>query len=208
MRKFPIYNLAQEITMQMMMLLVILGYIAYDQLPLLGGLGYGILTIVGAGIVFFFIRQIKNMAFAKIITQTKLKKLQVVKTNWLLIIISNVVLIGLSLLHFYIWIQQDKDLGPLYNEYGIGVLLGVGLFVMNSRDFTLTTTDKGVAYGSKFDLKLLLWEDIQSAKHNENTLIIIPRNTIGVKSLNIPREAVSRDLESLLKMNVILDKRQ
>ena len=200
MRKFPIYNLAQEITMQMMMLLVILGYIAYDQLSILGGLGYVLLTIAGGGIVFFFIRQIKNMTFAKVITQTKHKKFQVVKTNWTLIIISNMVIIGLSLLHFYIWIQQGKDLGPLYNEYGIGLLLGVGLFIMNSRDFTITTTDKGIAFGSKFDLKLLLWEDIQSIKQNENSLLIIPKNTVGFKSLMVPNEAISRELESLLRM--------
>ena len=204
MRKFPIYNLAQEITMQMMMLLVIIGYIAYDQLNILGGLGYVLLTIAGGGIVFFFIRQIKNMTFAKVITQSKHKKSRVVKTNWTLIIISNVVIIGLSLLHFYIWFQQGKDLEPLYNEYGLGLLLGVGLFIMNSRDFTITTTDKGIAFGSKFDLKLLLWEDIQSIKQDENVLLIIPKNTVGFKSLALPKEAVSRELENFLRMENLL----
>lgn len=204
MRKFPIYNLAQEITMQMMMILVIVGYIAYDQLDALGTVGYAMLTIAGIGIIFFFLKQIKNMAIAKVIGQTKHKKFHVVKINWLLIIISNSVIIGLSVLHFYIWLQQGKDLGPLYNEYGIGALLGVGLFIMNSRDFSITTTDKGIAFGSKFDLKILLWEDIESAKQVDNSLVIIPKNQIGFRYLKVPNEAVSRDLENLLKMENVL----
>jgi hypothetical protein len=204
MRKFPIYNLAQEITMQMMMLLVIVCYIAYDQLDLLKTSGYLLLGLAGIGIVFFFIKQLKNMTFARIISQTKHNKFHVVKTNWLLIIISNIIIIGLSMFHFYIWSQQGKDLGPLYNEYGIGALLGVGLFIINSRDFSLTITDKGIAYGSKFDLKLLLWEDIHTARKDGNSLRIIPKNKMGFKSLNIPNEAVSRDLENLLRMANVL----
>jgi hypothetical protein len=207
MRKFPIYNLAQEITMQMMMLLIIMGYIAYDQLDVLGTLGYAVIAVAAAGIIFFFTRQLKNMIIAKVISQTKHKKFATVKTNWLLIITSNVVIIGLSLLHFYIWIQQGKNLAPLYNEYGIGALLGIGLFIVNSRDFSIITTDQGIAFGSKFDLKLLLWEDIHSVKYEGNNIIIIPKNTVGFKSLRMPKEAISRDLESLLRMNVILDKR-
>ncbi len=204
MRKFPIYNLAQEITMQMMMLLVIMGYIAYDQLDILGSIGYALLCVAGIGIVFFFMRQLKNMVIAKIISQSKHKKWEVVKINWLLIILSNLIIIGLSLLHFYIWIQQGKDLGPLYNEYGIGALLGAGMFILNSRDFSITTTDKGIAFGSKFDLKILLWEDIESATPIENSLVVIPKNTVGFKSLRIPNESVSRDLENLLRMENVL----
>lgn len=206
MRKFPIYNLAQEITMQMMMVLVIVGYIAYDQLDVLGVIGYGLIGVAAVGVVFFFMRQVKNMTVAKIIAQTKHKKFKLVKINWLLVIGSNLLIIGLSCLHFYIWIQQGKDLMPLYNEYGIGALLGVGMFVLNSRDFSVITTDKGIAFGSKFDLKLLLWQDIESVGQDENNLIIIPKNTVGFKSLNIPAAAVSRDLENLLKMT--LDKRR
>ena len=206
MRKFPIYNLAQEITMQMMMVLVIVGYIAYDQLDVLGAIGYGLIGVAAVGVVFFFMRQVKNMTVAKIIAQTKHKKFKLVKINWLLVIGSNLLIIGLSYLHFYIWIQQGKDLMPLYNEYGIGALLGVGMFVLNSRDFSVITTDKGIAFGSKLDLKLLQWQDIESVGQDENNLVIIPKNTIGFKSLNIPVAAVSRDLENLLKMT--LDKRR
>lgn len=203
MRKFPVYNLAQEITMQMMMLLVILGYIAYDQLHVLGTIGYGLLSISAIGIVFFFMRQIKNMTVAKIIGQTKHKKFKVVKINWLLILGSNLVIVSLSLLHFYIWVQQGKDLTPLYNEYGVGALLGLGLFIMNSRGFSIVTTDKGIAFGSKFDLKLLQWQDIKTATQVENNLIVIPKNTIGFKSLKIPLTSVSRELENLLKMESV-----
>lgn len=200
MRKFPIYNLAQEITMQLMMFLVIVGYISYDQLDAIGTLGYGLIGVAVLGVLLLFTRQIKNMAIAKIIGQTKHKKFNVVKINWMLIVVSNLVIIGLSLFHFYIWMQQDKDLGPLYNEYGIGALLGIGMLVLNSRDFTITTTDKGIAFGSKFDLKLLQWEDIQSVSRVENKLVIIPKNTVGFKSLRIPEEVVSRELENLLRM--------
>ncbi len=204
MRKFPIYNLAQEITMQMMMVLVIVGYISFDQLDVLGAIGYGLIGVAAIGIIFFFMRQLKNMTIAKIIAQTKHKKFKLVKINWLLVIGSNLLIIGLSCLHFYIWIKQGKDLMPLYNEYGIGALLGIGMFIMNSRDFSITITDKGIAFGSKFDLKLIQWQDIESVDQDENNLIIIPKNTIGFKSLKIPIQAVSKELDSLLRMEDLL----
>jgi hypothetical protein len=203
MRKFPIYNLAQEITMQMMMVLVIVGYISYDQLDVIGTIGYGLIGVAVIGVLLLFTRQIKNMAIAKIIGQTKHKKFRVVKINWMLIVASNLVIIGLSLFHFYIWLRQGKDLGPLYNEYGIGALLGIGMLVLNSRDFSITTTDKGIAFGSKFDIKLLQWADIKSVTQEEQNLIITPKNKIGFKSLKIPLAAVSIELESLIKMNNI-----
>jgi hypothetical protein len=187
-----------------MMLLVIMGYIAYDQLDVLGAIGYGLIAMAALGIVFFFIRQLKNMTIAKIISETKHKKFKVLKINWVLITVSNVVIIGLSLLHFYIWIQQGKNLEPLYNEYGIGVLLGIGMFILNSRDFTITTTDKGIAYGSKFDLKLLEWEAIQTVTQTEKGMTITPKNTIGFKSLAVPKDAISRELDNLLRMENLL----
>ncbi len=171
-RKFPIYSIAQETNMQIMLLLVIVGYIAYDQIPILDFWGYAIMGFVGVFIILLFKKQLNNMKFASVLSTVKSKRGECLKINWKIKIFFNLVITLLSAFHFYIWISQGKELMPLYQEYGVGILLGIFLIGFNAFNFFITITDEGVVVGSKIEPKLITFEQMESYSFQNNEIKI------------------------------------
>ncbi len=171
-RKFPLYSIAQETNMQIMLLLVIVGYVAYDQIPILNFWAYVVIGFVGTLVVLLFKKQLNNMKFASVLSAVKSKKIESLKVNWKIKFFFNVLISMLSAFHFYIWISQGKELMPLYQEYGVGALLGLFLIGFNTFNFFITITDEGVVVGSKIEPKLITFEQMESYSFRNNEIKI------------------------------------
>lgn len=199
-RKFPIYNIAQETNMQIMLLLVIVGYIAYDQIDVLEFWGYVIIGIVGALVVFLFKKQLGNMKFASVISTVKTKRGVCLKINWKIKIFFNLVITLLSAFHFYIWISQGKDLMPLYKEYGVGALLGMFLIGFNAFNFFITITDEGVVVGSKIDPKLIPFDQMENYSFQNNLLTLSLKDKRIISQISVADKNQQNLLLSLLSV--------
>ncbi len=171
-RKFPLYSIAQETNMQMILLLVIVGYIAYDQIAILDFWGYVIMVFIGVIIFLLFKKQLGNMKFASVLNTVKSRRGKSLKIKLKIKIFFNFLITLFTAFHFYIWISQGKDLMPLYKEYGFGVLLGLILIGYNAFNFFITITDEGVVVGSKIEPKLITFEQMESYSFRNNEIKI------------------------------------
>jgi hypothetical protein len=199
-RKFPIYSIAQETNMQIMLLLVIVGYIAYDQIPILDFWGYVIIGFVGTLVVLLFKKQLNNMKFASVLSTVKSKRGDCLKINWKIKIFFNLVITLLSAFHFYIWISQEKDLMPLYKEYGVGILLGIFLIGFNAFNFFITITDEGVVVGSKIEPKLITFEQMESYSFQNHELTISLKDKSIISQISVTDKNQQNLLLSLLSV--------
>lgn len=201
MRKFPIYNLLQELTMQGMMILLIIGYIAYDFMEVWTIYSYVLIGLCAIGVVLLFRRQVSSMIVAKTIAMVKDKQDLKVNRNFVFIGLVNLVVILFTLLHFYLYQVNGKDFDPLYSEYGFGALLGAGLWTYNFMNNQVIITDQGIVVGSKFSPSMLNWAAIEKAYHEKGTITIIPKQNFGIKSVEVRGIRATQQLTTLLRIH-------
>lgn len=201
MRKFPKYGLIQELTMQGMMILLIIGYIGYDFMEEWGFYSYIMMAICGTGIVLLFRQQITSMRMAKIVSIVTDKNDFNVKKNYIFAGVVNLLIFFFSGLHFYLYHKAGKSFDPLYSEYGIGALLGVGLWVYDLSNNQVVITEQGVAFGSKLRPTLLTWSVVDKATNEKGKVTVIPKSTFGIKSIEVQGIRVTQQLSTLLRMH-------
>ena len=201
MRKFPIYSLLQELTMQGMMVLLILGYIGYSFMDEWGLVSYILMGITGVGIILLFRNQIASMRMAKVIHVITNQQDFSTHRNLSFTLLMNLLVVGLSILHFYLFSANGKDIQPLYTEYGVGAVLGAGLWVFEFKRGQLMITEQGVVVGSKLRPSLVCWSAIQSAKNEKGTVTIAPKQTFGVKTIEIRGIRATQQLVTLLRIH-------
>lgn len=201
MRKFPNYSLLQELTMQGMMILLVIGYIAYDFMDEWGLYGYLLLAVCGSGIVLLFRNQLKSMRMAKIINVVTDKQDFQVSRNYFFTISMNLLIFVFSAIHFYLYYKLGKSFRPLYTEYGIGALLGAGIWIYDQFNHQVVITEQGVVVGSKLRPSILCWSSIRKATHEKGKVTIIPKNTFAVKSISVKGIRATQQLTTLLRIN-------
>jgi hypothetical protein len=189
--------------MQLMLICLIIGYIAYDQKSILDFWGYIIMGVAGIVISLLFQKQLKNMQFAHILSTVKSKRSSCLKVNWKIKIFFNLLITLLSAFHFYIWISQGKDLMPLYKEYGVGILLGIFLIGFNAFNFFITITDEGVVVGSKIEPKLILFEQMESYNFQNNELKITLKDQRIISQISVNDTNQQNILLSLLSVEKV-----
>lgn len=201
MRKFPNYSLMQELTMQGMMILLIIGYIAYDFMDAWNLYSYLLLAVCGSGIVLLFRNQLKSMRMAKIISVVTDKRDFQVNRNYFFLITTNLLIIVFSVLHFYLYFRMGKSFQTLYTEYGIGALLGTGIWIYDHLNNQVIITEQGVVVGSKLRPSILCWSSIQKATSEKGKVTVIPKSTFAVKSISVKGIRATQQLTTLLRIN-------
>lgn len=201
MRKFPKYGLLQELTMQGMMILLIIGYIGYDFMNEWDFYSYILMAVCGTGIVFLFRKQITAMRIAKIISIVSDKKDFKVKKNYIFAGVINFLIVLFSGLHFYLYDKAGRSFEPLYSEYGFGALLGIGLWIFDLFSNQVIITEQGVAFGSKLRPTLLTWSVIDKATDEKGKVTIVPKSTFGIKSVEVRGIRATQQLSTLLRIH-------
>lgn len=201
MGKFPNYSLLQELTMQGMMILLILGYIAYDFMEEWGFSSYIIIAACGTGVIFLFRNQIKSMRTAKILIIVSSKPDFKVRRNFVFSTAMNLLILGFTLLHFYLYHVSNKPFDPLYSEYGIGILLGAGIWIYDYLKGEVIISEQGVVTGSKLRPTILCWSAVDKAISEKGTVRIIPKNTFGIRSIEVRGIRATQQLATLLRIH-------
>ncbi|CAG5076297.1 hypothetical protein CRYO30217_00053 [Parvicella tangerina] len=187
--------------MQGMMLLLIVGYIAYDFMAEWSFYSYILLASCGVGIIWLFRNQVQSMKIAKIIHVITIKGDFKTQRNLVFYAITNSLILLFTLLHFYLYFIENKPFRPLFTEYGIGLLLGVRIWVYDLLNGQLIITDQGVVTGSKLRPTLLTWSDMQKASSEKGTIKIIPKQTFGIKSIEVRGIRSTQQLTTLLRIH-------
>ncbi len=201
MRKFPNYSLLQELTMQGMMILLIIGYIAYDFRSNWGFYSYVAMALCGSGIVLLFRSQLKSMRLAKIVSVVTQKEDFKVSRNLVFNLLMNLLILIFTLAHFYLYHREGKPFKPLYTEYGLGILLGAGIWIYDFLNGQVIVTDQGVVTGSKLRPTLISWSAINKAYQEKGTIRIVPKRTFGIKSIQVRGIRATQQLATFLRMH-------
>jgi hypothetical protein len=199
MRKIPIYNIAQEISTQLMMIVVICGYISYDFMDQMGWIAWLVIGIC-AGTVFIQMKStMKNMAIVKLVSKLDVKRVQTIKRNWLYFIIANGLIIGFTILHFYLYHITGRDVMPLYKEYGIGVALGAVILYLNFFKWSCAIADKGIIVGSVIDQKMIEWNQIETINNDAGSVNITFKSRFPIKSMKLPNNESTQQIKALIQ---------
>lgn len=203
MRKVPIYTLLQEIMMQWMMLLLIVGYLVYDFMEQLNEMSYVLLVLIGILFVFSLKKMMRNFVIVTIQPIFSLPSKNDIVKNLTAPLVFNLILALATFLHFYLRFIFNKDLTPLIWEYGIGGILGLGLRFLIKQKPLFGLTNKGIAIGSQFDLKLVEWKNIERIESLENHFSIHFVKNFPIKKLLLAKNSKTIDLKKFIENNIL-----
>ena len=148
-----------------------------------------IAIIIQAFAVLILMRQmLQNKTSVKPYFAWKANKYGSLQFNYSVKIIGLLLLGGLTALHFYIDYKYKGNIMPLIYDYGIGGVLALALkFIVLERKWNLGLADKGIIFGSKFDTKLIIWEDIAKydVDKNNNEIIITCKPNQPIKRIKL-----------------------
>jgi hypothetical protein len=202
MRKIPLYTLIQELMMQWMMLLLILGYIVYDFMDLLNELSYILIGIIGILFLLSLKKMMGNFVLVTIQPIFMLPSKKDLYKNYSYTILFNLILGIATALHFYLRYTFQKDLTPLFWEYGLGGIIGVALQLFIKRKPLFGITKRGLAIGSQYDLKLVEWKNIECVDSLENHFSIQFIKNFPLKKLLLAKNSKTIDLKKLIENNI------
>lgn len=201
MRKFPNYSLLQELTMQGMMILLILAYIAYGFKEELGFYSYLVMGVSGVAILFLFRNQMTRMRTAKIIHVITAHTDFNVQKNFVFSGLISLLVLLFSVLHFYLFLKAGKDVSSLYTEYGIGALFGLALWIFEFQKGHLIITEQGIVTGSKLRPSIICWSAIAYSVMEKGNIVIVPKQKFGVRSIHVKGIRATQHLSTLLRMH-------
>jgi len=124
------------------------------------------------------------------------------KFNYTIKIIGYLIFGILTTLHFLIDYKCKGNVMPLVYDYGIGGILALGLkFFLLERKWHLGLSDKGIIFGSKFDTKLLSWDEIVDYEVDRNNQVIIVkcRKNHPIKSIKLELGKQLRNAEIIFE---------
>jgi len=202
MRKVPLYTLLQEIMMQWMMLLLIVGYIIYDFMDVLQEYSYIFLGLIGLLFIVSFRKMMTNFVMVTIQTIFKLPSRKNLIKNYSFTLLLNVILVTATAFHFYLRYTFQKDLTPLYWEYGLGGLIGIALQLFIKRNPFFGITKRGLVIGSQYDLKLVEWNNIDRVESLENHFSVHFVKNFPLKKLLLAKNSKTLDVKKLIENNI------
>lgn len=203
MRRIPFYTVIQEAIMQVMMIVMIVAYICYDYMDEIGFPAYIIIGVAVIVLILVMRKQMTNMIVVQYLAKIPVTKSKTVSRNWVYPILSNVFIIGLTGLHFWLYFSNQQDLIPLYKEYGFGALLAFAMISFNYFKWECHLTDKGLAIGSKLEQKLISWKEIKGFEIRTDDIFLTFEKSFPILKMNIKRSSETVDLEKLLTIEVV-----
>ena len=163
---------------------------------------YVIITIIIQSIAVLILMRlvIQNKTSVSPYFAWKANKYKALQFNYSLKIMGFFLLGGLTALHFYIDYKYKGNIMPLIYDYGIGGILALALkFIVLERNWHIGLADKGIIFGSKFDTKLIIWNDIAKYDVDKKNKEII----ITCKS-NQPIKTIKLEVGKQLKNSVLI----
>lgn len=193
----------QELSMQWMMLLLILAYIIYDFVDIIGTNGYFAIGFIALLVGFLFYKMTKNFVVVDVKIIQELTYGKSIHRNLLYTVIVNGIMLTATLLHFYLRMEANKELDSLYYEYGLGGILAIGLQLLIKRNPLLGITQLGIIVGSKFDFKLIPWKQIQVITQTDNHFSVHFGATFPIKKIELVKTSKTLDLKKVIERNCI-----
>jgi len=184
------------------MIVMIIAYICYDYRTEIGYLAYVVIAMSIFIMIWVMRKQMMSMTIVQYIAKIPVTKKGTVSRNWIYSILSNIFIIGLTCLHFWLYYTNKQDLMPLYKEYGFGALLAIVLLSYNYFKWECNLTDKGIAIGSKLEQKLIPWKEIKSYEIQSEQIQLTFKKHFPVLRMHIKRSIATADLEKILTIEV------
>lgn len=201
MRRLPIYSIFQDLIMQLIMLLLVVAYIFYDFAAILGWVSYAIIALAVILSVLASIFMIKNTIVVKVYQSVQLSFSKNIFINSYYFAISNLIVIAATAAHFYLRYSFHFDLTDLYWEYGFGGLIAIGLQLLLKRNPVLSITDKGLIVGSKFEMKVVEWKQINALTNEDNSFTIHFKSVFPLKKIKVPKNSKTIDFKKFIEHN-------
>jgi hypothetical protein len=192
----------QELSMQWMMLLLILAYIIYDFVDIIGTNGYYAIGFIALLVGLLFYKMTQNFVVVDVKIIQELTYGKSIHRNLLYTVLVNGIMLLATLSHFYLRIEANKELDSLYYEYGLGGIIAIALQLLIKRNPLLGVSHLGIIVGSKFDFKLIPWKQIQVITQTDNHFSIHFGATFPIKKIELVKTSKSLDLKKIIERNI------
>lgn len=165
------------------MFLVFIFYSLYTSFNISLWLVSPLILMSVVGVVLLMRRQIKNRTVVQLQVYFKADKRKVLKRNINWVLYPFLIYSLLTFIHFYVVFISGKSLMPLIYDYGIGGLLALLFTFFMLRKWNYGVCNEGIVIGSKFDSKLIVWENIDKVNYGEGKIEIIFRKQFPIQYL-------------------------
>jgi hypothetical protein len=201
-RKITRVNIWQEIAMFLLMLVLIGGYITYDFMHAMPSYyAYLLLGFFIGTFLLIFRSVIRNMQWA-FIGETIPKTAFTIKRNHTYVILLNMAISLSAGVHFYLYYVQELSFTHLIWEYGIGGTFATGVRILQNRNNQLVLSDNGLIIGSKLDMKLIEWKDIQHLVENTNSFSIMFSKDFPIHSIDLTKSQRTLQAKNWIKAHL------
>jgi hypothetical protein len=150
-------------------------------------------------IYFLFKFQLKNRQIVEPQLYLKGSKNKVLKKNMKWVVYPFLIYSLLTFIHFFVVFTSGDSILPLLYDYGIGGVLALGFNYFLTRNWNYGICNEGLLLGSKFDSKLVLWEQIIKVDYQKDFIIIQTKENFPISLFSFPNKQENKVLEKLLK---------
>ncbi len=154
-------------------LLIFIIYSAGSAFEFPSYLTYGSILVIIYFIIVWMRMMIRNKTQVKPFFAWEDKKLKVLKNNPSIRILNYSIVTLLTVAHFAVVLQGTQDIMPLVYDYGIGGAAFIVFQFLLSLNWHVGLSDKGIIFGSKYDSKLIAWENIDRIEEDRNSATIL-----------------------------------
>jgi len=164
-----------------------------------------VIVLQAIAVLVLMRKMMQNKTSVKPYFAWKANKYKSLNFNYSTKVIGFILLGGLTAVHFYIDYKYKGDITPLVYDYGIGGVVALALkFIVLERNWNLGLSDKGIIFGSKFDTKLIIWNEISNYKvdRSSNTITIYCVSNQPIKSIKLEVGKQLKNSEIILEQAI------
>lgn len=179
--------------------LIFIVYSLYSALFINLLLTISLIVLLSFNVYFFLKKQLKNKTLIQIQIYERASKQKFIRNNLTYTIVPFIIYSMLTLLHFLIVYFSENSLMPLVYDYGLGGVLALGLSFYLNKNWNFGICEEGLVIGSKFDSKLIVWEQIKKVHYNTTEIVIEFKKGYPLSILTIDSSVDKENYEKLLK---------
>ncbi len=154
-------------------------------------------------VYFLFKFQLKNRQIIEPQLSIKGNKNKVLKKNMKWVVYPFLIYSLLTFLHFFVVFTSGNSVVPLLYDYGIGGALALGFNYFLATNWKYGICNEGLILGSKFDSKLVLWENIIKVDYQKDFIIVLTKENFPISLFSFPYNQENKGLEKLLKYKIL-----
>lgn len=189
-----------QFTMGNIILVIFIVYYLDLILPINKVVIYISMGVLG-GIVFYLFRKLMGLRRQiKPYGIWKANKLRDTRINRGGVVIETVLSGGLIGVHFWLFWSVGKELMPLVWDYGFAGVAFLGIRFFMDRNFFIGIAEEGIILGSKFEPKVIDWENISKAKYEANRITLSFSSNFPMSKLILQPENQINQVRQILEM--------